>query len=387
MTIKRRLFISNILMFVLTLTSFAVTGRIILFVGVSILDNNAEVKSIIDVDRFRDEKMLEDALHSSGYVHISRFIFLAVMLAIMIVINNIITYRFSRTIVRPLDALGEGVRQIHNNHFAYRIAYPTDDEFRPVCEAFNEMAGRLEASIEERNKNEANRRELIAGISHDLRTPLTVIKAYLEGIEEKVASTPEKQKKYFDTIKTKTDDLEKIINQLFLFSKLDLGKLPMNLQLVNIGKVIPEMVDDFIEEYKQKGILLEIENLNEYNVKIDVQWLHNVFVNILENSAKYKKKDTGKVRISSKKIHNGIETAEIHLRDDGPGVLPETLEKLFDVFYRTDPSRNTRGSGLGLAISAKIIQHMGGTIRSELAAEGGLDIVISFPIAANTEVY
>lgn len=237
----------------------------------------------------------------------------------------------------------------------------------------------------EHEKYENNRKILIAGISHDLRTPLTVIKAYLEGLETGVADTPEKQKKYRDTITAKANDLEKIINQLFLFSKLDIGDLPMNLQNIEVGKFIQDLTDDLTDEYKQKGILLEIENLADDSVRADVLWLHNVFVNIFENSAKYKNKDSGKVIISAVRVKgiNGKAAMEIHLCDDGPGVPPETLDKLFDVFYRLDSSRSTqgqRGSGLGLAISSKMVQHMGGTIRAELGESGGLAIVISFPI-------
>jgi signal transduction histidine kinase len=243
---------------------------------------------------------------------------------------------------------------------------------------------------EEHEKYENSHKELIAGISHDLRTPLTVIKAYLEGLETGVAGTPEKQKKYMDTITAKTNDLEKIINRVFLFSKLDIGELPMNLQIIEVGKFIQDLTDDFTEEYKQKGILLNTENLTNDAVQVDVLWLHNVFINIFENSANYKVKDVGNVTIACEKIRGigGKAILEIHLKDDGPGVPPETLDRLFDIFYRLDTSRSSRGqegsgaagSGLGLAISSKMVQHMGGTIRAELGEPGGLDIVISFPI-------
>jgi signal transduction histidine kinase len=243
----------------------------------------------------------------------------------------------------------------------------------------------IKQAMAEYEKYENNRSELIAGISHDLRTPLTSIKAYLEGLETGVADTPEKQKKYMDTIAARTNDLEKIINRLFLFSKLDIGDLPMNLQIIEVGKFIQDLTDDFSEEYKQKGILLEIESLTDDSVRADVLWLHNVFVNIFENSAKYKDKDIGHLTIACEKIRgiNGKAAMEIHLCDDGPGVPPETVDRLFDVFYRLDSSRSApgqRGSGLGLAISSKIVQHMGGTIRAGLPEPGGLDIVISFPI-------
>lgn len=175
-----------------------------------------------------------------------------------------------------------------------------------------------------------------------------------------------------DTIKAKTGDLERIINQLFLFSKLDIDGFPMNVQVVNAGKVIPGMADDFIEEYKQKGMALKLEHIHDVFVRADSQWLHNVFVNILENSVTHRDRDTGNVIMYSKTVNSkGTEMLEIHVKDDGPGVPPETLERLFAVFYRGDSSRSKKGSGLGLAISEKIIRRMGETIRAEPGLRGG----------------
>ena len=104
-----------------------------------------------------------------------------------------------------------------------------------------------------------------------------------------------------------------------------------------------------------------------------------MIINILENAVKYKTAEVGHVTITCAEPAENNEV-EIRLADDGPGVPPASLEKLFDVFYRADPSRNKKGSGLGLAISAKIIAKMGGTIRAELPASGGLAIVIVLPL-------
>ncbi|GHU97842.1 hypothetical protein FACS189483_04920 [Spirochaetia bacterium] len=232
----------------------------------------------------------------------------------------------------------------------------------------------------EHEKHENNRRELIAGISHDLRTPLTSIKAYLEGIETGVASTPEKQQKYFSTIKSKTNDLEHIINQLFLFSKLDIGEYPMNVQKVDLGHTLPEMLGELADEYEKRGLVISQER-NAENVFINADYiqLRNVIINIFENSVKYKNKDKGALVVNCSVVGSMV---EITLTDDGPGVPPDALDKLFDVFYRTDPARNNekKGSGLGLAIADKTIRRMGGAIHAELPENGGLAVVIRLPI-------
>jgi signal transduction histidine kinase len=229
-------------------------------------------------------------------------------------------------------------------------------------------------------KYENNRRELIAGISHDLRTPLTSIKAYLEGIETGVASTAEKRSKYFSIIKNKTNDLEHIINQLFLFSKLDIGEYPMNMQKVDLGRTLPEMLGELADEYGRRGLIIKQgQNVENIFINADYMQLRNVIINILENSVKYKISEKAVLAINCSSLGN---TVKINLSDDGPGVPPEALNKLFDVFYRTDPSRNNekKGSGLGLAIADKTIRRMGGKIHAELPENGGLSIIIQLPI-------
>ncbi|GHU92135.1 hypothetical protein FACS189479_00080 [Spirochaetia bacterium] len=237
----------------------------------------------------------------------------------------------------------------------------------------------------EYKKYEDNRRELIAGISHDLRTPLTSIKAYLEGIETGVASTPEKQHRYFSTIKSKTNDLEHIINQLFLFSKLDIGEYPVNMQKIDLGRTLADMLAELTDEYGRRGLLITqgrdddapfVENVF---VNADYLQLRNVIINILENSVKYKNTEQGLLEVNCSVFGN---MAAITLTDNGPGVPREALDKLFDVFYRTDPARNNekKGSGLGLAIADKTIRRMGGTIHAELPENGGLSVIIQLPI-------
>ena len=303
------------------------------------------------------------------------------------IINNLFAIRLTNRILKPLGPLSEGVKQIRNNNYTYRIDYQKDDEFRPVCEAFNEMAAKLETSTAERQKEEANRRELIAGISHDLRTPLTSIKGYLEGIETGVASTSEMRKEYFLTITRKTAELEHIIEQLFLFSKLDMDEFPLNMRNVDIVRSVSDIIEDTISEYAARGLSIQFEAMpiaampNGAFVLADTFWLRNVIINIFENSVEYKTKERGQIEITAVLENNFI---SFYFTDNGPGVQADTLPKLFDVFYRTDPSRNKKGSGLGLAISAKIIERMGGSIHAELPASGGLTcglaIVIKMPL-------
>jgi signal transduction histidine kinase len=301
------------------------------------------------------------------------------IITIIILTNRLLTRFVFKSIITPLDTLIYGVHQIRDGNLNYHIEYEGKDEFADVCSDFNEMAQQLLDSVNARQKDEANRKELIAGISHDLRTPLTSIKAYVEGIEKGVASTPETQKRYLDTIKNKTNDLEHIVNQLFLFSKLDIGEFPFYLEKINIGKEISNMVSSLSEEYQKKGLSIELtQNVENIYAQIDIVQFRNAVINILENSVKYKTQERGQMKISCQEENKYV---TITLADNGPGVSSEALEKLFDVFYRGDRARTnpSKGSGVGLSITTKILEKLGGSIRAENVPEGGLAIIMMLP--------
>jgi signal transduction histidine kinase len=346
----------------------------------------------------------------SGYIPHVTVLWLGMftlMAVIVFITGRVLARAMTKNIITPLDTLVFGVTQIRDNRLSFRLRYRGEDEFRPVCEAFNEMAARLETMVAARQKDEESRRELIAGISHDIRTPLTSIKAYLEGIETGVASTPEQRQRYFTTINDKVHDLEHIINQLFLFSKLEVGEFPINEQKTEIGVFLTELVKGLAGEYEQRGLVLEMGgSIPGTYVGIDPVLFRSVIINILENSVKYKDTEQGRIKIectgdSAAGNTGNTETVEIRLTDNGPGVPKEILGKLFDVFYRADPSRNTgaagQSSGLGLAISQKMIRRMGGAITAEQGSASeqgsvpewperrGLAIVIHLPITDRRE--
>ena len=370
MTIKRRLFFSNIRMALITfigIIAVLLTTRIIV---VHILSGTWSFHKFSDYDSFM-------FLGSADFVLLVSF---TVFIVFICIINSIFTFRMTRRITKPLDTLTRGVKQIHENNFSYRIAYNDydDDEFKLVCKAFNSMAAQLDASAIQRTKDEANRRELLAGISHDLRTPLASINGYLDGLESGVASTPQMREKYFSTIKKNSKGMEHIIEQLFLFSKLDMDEFSFNMSRFDIVSAISDMVEEVTEKFEMEGLVI---NLTECDNKIyiygDVIYLRRVFMNIFENSLKYKEHNTGHLEVS---VLNDINFVRIKLFDDGPGVNPEVLSNLFNAFYRCDPSRHTTGSGLGLAICAKIIEHLGGTISAENGKTSGLVIIINLSI-------
>lgn len=290
--------------------------------------------------------------------------------------NRFLTKFVWKRIEEPLDILVNGVHELRDGNLDYHITYDRQDEFLPVCQDFNEMAGRLKEMVQRIQRQERSRKELIAGISHDIRSPLTSIQAYVEGLLDGIAKTPEAERRYLETIKTKAKDLDHIVAQLFLFSKMELGEYPKDLRELRLNEVMEDIVLPRQEEYRQKGLLITMD-LEAVTLKADPVQIQRITTNILENSLKYKTQEQGNLQISLHRQENGF---YLSFADDGPGVPEESLPHLFEVFYRSDPSRQNphQGSGLGLAIVAAAAEQMGGSIQALPSCMGGLEIRIEF---------
>lgn len=304
-----------------------------------------------------------------------------IILCFAIVISILLTNRFLtkfvfRKIEEPLNILSKGVEEISNGNLDYRLEYENDDEFRPVCRNFNYMAGKLKQSVELLRKNEENRKELLLDISHDLRSPLTSIQAYVEGLSDGIANTPEKQKKYFETIKRKTVEIEKMVSSLLAYSKLEMEEFETDIRKLDLASFLNETVTSVCEEYRQRGLEIEFRKKADISAKIDEELFLRVASNLFENSLKYKNKPVGKMLVT---LEREGEKAAVRFEDDGPGVNDDQLEKLFEIFYRTDKARNNPGSGngIGLAFVKKAVGIMNGTVRAEKSRLGGLSIVIT----------
>lgn len=309
-------------------------------------------------------------------VVLAAILILVTIFASILFTNRFLTKFVWKRIEEPLDILVNGVHELRDGNLDYRITYERQDEFLPVCQDFNEMAGRLKEMVQRIQQQERSRKELIAGISHDIRTPLTSIQAYVEGLLDGIAKTPEAERRYLETIKTKAKDLDHIVSQLFLFSKMELGEYPKDLRELRLNEVMEDIVLPRQEEYRQKGLSITMD-LEEVSLKADPVQFQRITTNILENSLKYKVKEQGNLQISLHRKESGF---YLSFADDGPGVPEESLPHLFEVFYRSDPSRQNphQGSGLGLAIVAAAAEQMGGSIRALPSRMGGLEIQIEF---------
>lgn len=288
---------------------------------------------------------------------------LLLMLFILIATNGAISYLISKNIINPLMTLKEATKKIKQGELDFQIQSNRKDEIGELFSSFEEMRGQLKKSIDLQLKYEENRKLLLSNISHDLKTPITAIKGYVEGIQDGIANTPAKTNQYMSTIYKKANDMDAMIEELFLFSKLDLKRIPFEFVEMNILSYMNECVEDLSFVYKQKGMRIEFFNENEEPifVYVDREKLMRVFTNIIMNSVKYMNKPDGIVSLS---VHERDEWVEVVIADNGPGILKKAIPYVFDQFYRADQSRNSDkgGSGLGLAIAKQIIEEHGGEI-------------------------
>ncbi len=292
--------------------------------------------------------------------------------------NRFLTRFVFKRIEAPLDILSKGVEEIGSGNLSYRIKYSENDEFLPICNEFNNMAEKLHEAITNTQREEKSRKELFAGLSHDIRSPLTSIQAYVEGLIDGIADTPEKESRYLRTIKAKAEDIERMVSSVFLFTELDMDNFPVDF----IDSYLDEEVMEFVRvngpSFQDRGLLIQTGTLDHAKVSYDKVMISRLLMNITENSVKYKDKAEAHLVISIKKTKENI---LLIMEDDGPGVPEEDIDRLFDVFYRGDRARRNpaEGSGLGLAIVKRVMTRMGGSITAENKVQGGLKITAAFP--------
>jgi signal transduction histidine kinase len=294
-------------------------------------------------------------------------------------LTNRFLIRFAfRRIQEPMSVLAQGVTEIGKGNLDYQIDYQLEDEFTPICDSFNQMSRQLKTSLATIQKQEENRKELLAGISHDLRSPLTNISAYANGLIDGVAQTEEAKKHYLYMIRDKADEMIRMVSRLVQFSKMDMGDYPVYPEHLDLNRELEELVEAMAPEYREKGLEITYEHQADGFLYADPDQLHCILVNIIDNSWKYKTAEMGHFQITLSKEGNQL---KLSLRDDGPGVTEEALPKLFDVFYRSDPARKNpgKGSGLGLAIAANAVERMKGTMTARNCVPHGLELIITLP--------
>ncbi len=266
-------------------------------------------------------------------------------------------------IIRPIKKLEAATLNIQQGNLDFTIETEGKDEISELCASFEEMRKRLKESAEQQMASERENKELISNIAHDLKTPITAVKGYSEGLLDGVADTPEKREKYLRTINSKANEMDALLNELTLYSKIDTNRIPYNFNKLNVAAYFNDCIDELGMDLENKNIGLAYFNYVDNDVMIiaDPEQLKRVVNNIIGNSVKYLDKRQGLINIRIKDVGDFI---QVEIEDNGRGIAAKDLPYVFERFYRADTSRNsaTGGSGIGLSIVKKIIEDHGGKI-------------------------
>lgn len=288
--------------------------------------------------------------------------FIAIVL-ILVFTGIMLTQWIQKSVFRPVDELNVAMQKIKEGNFDYMLQTDVAGEIGDLYRNYEDMRLRLKETTEENKQHEKQNKELVSNISHDLKTPITAIKGYVEGIMDGVADTPEKMDKYIRTIYNKAMDMDRLINELTIYSGIDNNRIPYNFHRINVADYFGDCVEEVGLDLESKNIALDYTDLVPPDTIIiaDPEQMKKVINNIISNSVKYMDKPHGKIDI---RILDEVDAIQVEIEDNGKGIAQKDLPKIFERFYRTDASRNSAqgGSGIGLSIVKKIIEDHGGYI-------------------------
>ncbi len=349
---------------ILTCLTFVAVGNYMIQRQVGfreVLTQEVEDKAHIDISKFLEEPM-------EGFERIIAPNFLKNMIFAIIIIlvftGVMLSLWIYKDLISPINELNVAMKHIKNGDFEYRLETSKDEgEIEDLYRNYEDMRLRLKENAEEKIQREKQNRELISNISHDLKTPITAIKGYSEGIIDGIADTPEKVDRYVKTIYNKANDMDKLINELSVYSGIDNNRIPYHFHKILVKEYFRDCIEEVGLDLESKNFKLDYENLVSPDTTIiaDPEQLKRVINNIISNSVKYMDKPHGEIHI---RILDEVDSIRVEIEDNGKGIAQKDLQSIFDRFYRTDASRNsgTGGHGIGLSIVKKIIQDHGGYI-------------------------
>ena len=292
---------------------------------------------------------------------------IVVIILILVITSLILNLWIYSSIIKPVNKLKLATDNIKEGNFDFEMPKVPHNEIGDACKDFDDMRLILKKSSEDKLQSDKEEKELIRNISHDLKTPLTAIKGYVEGLRDGIADTPEKQAKYVKTIANKVNDMDKLIDELTIYSRLDSNRVLYTFVKFDVSEYFDDCCDEIGTELDAAGIELNYRNHIKEPVIIaaDPEQLKRVINNIISNSVKYMAEGRkGKIDID---LYDESDYVHIIIADNGKGIAGKDVSHIFERFYRTDESRNSKqgGSGIGLAIALYIVDDHKGKIWAE----------------------
>lgn len=311
------------------------------------------------------------------------FIIVAVLMVMLIkeISTLIFSFQMRKRLLEPLEKMKLATEEIAKGNYGYTIDDFETNMIEDLIDSFNNMSRELKEANELKLRYEQNRKRLIAGISHDLKTPITSIIGYIDGIQSGVARDEEKKQQYLEIISKNAHYTNDLINDLFLFSKLDIEEQEYDFRRMLANDLFADFFLEKQLELEEQGIKVEIENRLDQNcwVMLDTKMIARVLSNLIQNSIKYNDKEIKRLVLQIWQEENWL---IIQVIDNGMGIRQNELKTIFDVFYRADSSRSKDigGSGLGLSIAKQLIEAHHGEIIAQSELGKGATMTIKLPI-------
>ncbi len=366
MSLKKRLFYSNMLILFSALLSLLLIVVLSLVLFEDAVERQFKTAALLEEEHMRLFTVLLPMLLLIGVGAI----------AVILALSAFFTNRLSRVVMEPVEKLLLGVERIRNGNLEEEIYYQGEAEFEQVCRAFNSMQHTILEDQRQRARNEQARTDMVTGISHDLRTPLTSICGYIKGVLDGIAGSPEKKEAYLRTAYEATEEMNVLLQKLFDFSRMESGQMPFHMVRADLAEFVAAYVAQ--KEMRADADMLQFlfarEREQIVEIDMDVEQVRRILDNLLENSEKYAQVKPVQVQIRLEERHNSV---FLEWKDNGKGVPEEKRERIFGRFYRCDEARNEKGSGIGLYVVRYIMERHGGTATAY--NDGGLVIRLEFP--------
>ena len=325
------------------------------------------VNVIVSMSLYSNMKQSQNELVFSA-VHFETVVVLVFVL-IGIFLFTAIFYLLQRRSFSYIQKLSDAMREIAEGNLNTYVQVEDDNEFSDMASNLNYMIKELNALMERERESERTKNELITNIAHDLRTPLTSIIGYLELISKSKNLTEETRINYTEVAYTKAKKLQKLIEDLFGFTKLNYGKIALNLSKVDLVKLLTQLMDEFYPSFSNNNLAYSLKsNLNSVIITADPNLLARLFENLIGNAIKYGadgKEINVKIAASASKV-------KVSVINYGKVIPEDEIGLIFEKFYRLEQSRSSKtgGTGLGLAIAKNIVELHGGTIEVKSDLEG-----------------
>jgi signal transduction histidine kinase len=277
-----------------------------------------------------------------------------------------------------LSALNTGARRIAGGQFDTRVQIEGRDEVAQLADAFNQMAAQLQVAAHQQQRLDALRRELIAWVGHDLRTPLASVRAVIEALTDGVVEDPETFQRYLRTAQREIGALSILIDDLFDMAQIDAGGLRLDLRPNSLSDLISDTLESFTELAAGREVSLKGDvDPGVDPVVLDARQIGRVLANLVSNSLRHTPAQ-GSVTIHAQMQPDAV---RVEIADTGEGIPPEDLPYVFDRFYRAEKSRSrsTGGAGLGLAIAKGIVEAHGGRIGVRSTPGQGATFTFTLP--------